>query len=538
MLIQMVDTREHYLGNPNLKRANIAIEWTEEQVQEFLKCKKDPIYFIKKYVQIVNVDEGLVPFELYDFQENIVTTVKDNRFTICKMPRQSGKTTTVAAMILWHVLFSENYNVAILAHKLAQSREILSRIQLAYEHLPKWLQMGVVEWNKGNIELENGSKIMASATSSSAVRGGSFNLIYLDEFAFVPTNMQESFFASVFPTISSGNTSKVLITSTPNGMNLFYKLWVDAEEKRNQYKMIDVHWSDIPGRDEKWRMDMISNTSEDQFRVEFECEFIGSNHTLISAAKLRAMASRTPIAIQDGLRLFENPQEGRSYAMIVDTSRGVGIDYSAFQVIDITDYPYKQVAVYRNNNISPMVYPNVIHTVARNFNNAFVLVEINDIGGQVADILHAEFEYDNIFWTQSKGRAGQQLSAGFGQNGSSKGVRTTHQVKRIGCSNLKDLIETDKLLIQDIDTIIELSQFVLVKDSYQAEEGAHDDMVMCLVLLGWALTQDYFKEVTDSDFRNHIEQMNQQAIEEQMLPLGFINNGIDDPEDEWGTPIL
>jgi Zn-dependent metalloprotease len=236
--------------------------------------------------------------------------------------------------------------------------------------------------------------------------------------------------------------------------------------------------------------------------------------------------------------LFENPEEGRSYAMIVDTSRGVGIDYSAFQVIDITDYPYKQVAVYRNNNISPMVYPNVIHTVARNFNNAFVLVEINDIGGQVADILHAEFEYDNIFWTQSKGRAGQQLSAGFGQNGSSKGVRTTHQVKRIGCSNLKDLIETDKLLIQDIDTIIELSQFVLVKDSYQAEEGAHDDMVMCLVLLGWALTQDYFKEVTDSDFRNHIEQMNQQAIEEQMLPLGFINNGIDDPEDDWGTPIL
>ena len=534
----MVEVREHYLGNPNLKRANIAVEWTPEQVQEFVKCSKDPLYFIKTYVKIVNVDEGLVPFELYDFQENIVTTVKDNRFTICKMPRQSGKTTTVAAMILWHVLFSENYNVAILAHKLAQSREILSRIQLAYEHLPKWLQMGVVEWNKGNIELENGSKIMASATSSSAVRGGSFNLIYLDEFAFVPTNMQESFFASVFPTISSGNTSKVLITSTPNGMNLFYKLWVDAEEKRNQYKMIDVHWSDIPGRDDNWRMDMISNTSEDQFRVEFECEFIGSNHTLISPSKLRSMASRTPLQIQDGLRIFEMPEPDRSYTMVVDTSRGVGIDYSAFQVVDTTDYPYKQVAVYRNNNISPMVYPTVIHRIAKNYNNAYILVEINDIGGQVVDILHSEFEYDNIFWTQNKGRAGQQLSAGFGSGSASRGVRTTAQVKRIGCSNLKDIVESDKLIIQDIDTIVELSQFVLVKDSYQAEEGAHDDMVMCLVLLSWALNQDYFKEVTDSDFRNHIEAMNEAAIDEQMLPLGFINNGIDDPEDEWGTPIL
>jgi hypothetical protein len=528
-------TRTNYLGNPNLKRANVNLEWTPEQIKEFLKCKDDPLYFIKTYVKIVNVDEGLVPFELYNFQEDIVGSVVNNRFTICKMPRQSGKTTTVAAAILWHVLFNENYNVAILAHKQSQSKEILSRIQLAYEHLPRWLQMGVSEWNKGNIELENGSKILASATSSSAVRGGSFNLIYLDEFAFVPSNLQETFFASVFPTISSGQTSKVLITSTPNGMNLFYKLWVDAEEKRNQYNTIDVHWSDVPGRDEQWRIDMISNTSEDQFRVEFECEFVGSTNTLISPTKLRSLAHRKPVHIQDSLRMYETPIPGHSYTIVVDTSRGVGIDASAFQVIDTTQYPYKQVCVYHNNNISPLAYPNVVFNVAKNFNDAYVLVENNDIGAQVADIIHEDLEYGNIFWTSSMGRAGQVLSSGFGDKKNTKGVRTTSNVKRIGCSNLKDLIETDKLILQDLDTIIELSRFVRVNDSFQAEEGAHDDMVMCLVLLGWMVNQDYFKEITDSDFRHHIEKMNEQQLEDQMLPLGFTVNGIDDPDDEWGT---
>lgn len=529
-------TRTNYLGNPNLKRANVAMEWTPDEIKEFIKCKADPLYFIKTYVKIVNIDEGLVNFELYNFQEEIVESVVNNRFTICKMPRQSGKTTTVAAAILWHVLFNENYNVAILAHKQSQSKEILSRIQLAYEHLPRWLQMGVSEWNKGNIELENGSKILASATSSSAVRGGSFNLIYLDEFAFVPSNLQESFFASVFPTISSGNTSKVLITSTPNGMNLFYKLWVDAEEKRNQYNTIDVHWSDVPGRDEKWRIDMISNTSEDQFRVEFECEFVGSTNTLISPTKLRSLAHRQPIAIQDSMRIYERPSDERNYVIVVDTSRGVGIDASAFQVIDCTEYPYKQVAVYHNNNISPMVYPTVIYNIAKNYNNAFVLIESNDIGAQVADILHADMEYENIFWTMSMGRSGQVLSAGFGDRTTTKGVRTTANVKRIGCSNLKDLIEADKLILQDFDTIIELSRFVRINDSFQAEEGAHDDMVMCLVLLGWMVNQDYFKEITNSDFRNHIEKLNEQQLEDQILPLGFTVNGIDDPEfEEWGT---
>jgi len=531
-----MSNREFYMGNPNLKRSGVTLNWTPENIQEFVKCKDDPIYFITEYVKIVHIDRGLVDFELYDFQTEIVKSVVDHRFTICKMPRQSGKTTTIAAMILWHVIFNENYNVAILAHKLGQSKEILSRIQLAYENLPTWMQMGVVNWNKGNIELENGSKILASATSSSAVRGGSYNLIYLDEFAFVPSNLQESFFASVFPTISSGNTSKVLITSTPNGLNLFYKLWVDSENGRNAYNRIDVHWSDIPGRDEQWKADMISNTSEDQFRVEFECEFIGSMNTLINPSKLRMLAEGRAVMVDDSLTLYEYPQKDHTYCITVDTSRGVSIDYSAFQIIDVTKYPYKQVGKYRNNNISPMVYPNIINRVARNFNNALVLVEINDIGGQVVDILHSEFEYDNLLWTTNRGRAGQVLSAGFGDGSISKGVRTTKQVKRIGCSNLKDIIETDKLIIQDLDTIVELSQFVQKGDSYEAEQGTHDDLAMCLVLFAWCINQDYFKEVTDSDLRLELERKKQQELDDQMLPFGFIDDG--HPEEEtWGSLI-
>jgi len=524
------------MGNPNLKRSGVSLNWTPENIQEFVKCKDDPIYFITKYVKIVHIDHGLIGFDLYDFQTEIVQSVVDNRFTICKMPRQSGKTTTIAAMILWHVIFNENYNVAILAHKLSQSKEILGRIQLAYENLPPWMQMGVVNWNKGNIELENGSKILASATSSSAVRGGSYNLIYLDEFAFVPSNLQESFFASVFPTISSGNTSKVLITSTPNGLNLFYKLWVDSENERNSYSRIDVHWSDVPGRDEQWKADMISNTSEDQFRVEFECEFIGSMNTLINPSKLRMLAEGRAVMIDDHLTLYEYPVKDHTYLITVDTSRGVSIDYSAFQIIDVTKYPYKQVGKYKNNNISPMVYPNIINRVARNFNNALTLVEINDIGGQVVDILHNEFEYENILWTRNMGRSGQVLSAGFGEGQISKGVRTTKNVKRIGCSNLKDIIETDKLIIQDLDTIVELSSFVQKGDSYEAEQGTHDDLAMCLVLFAWCINQDYFKEITDSDLRLELERKKQQELDDQMLPFGFIDDG--HPEDEtWGTLI-
>jgi hypothetical protein len=531
----MAETKntKNYLGNPNLKASDVRHEWTQQQLEEYAKCARDPIYFIQNYVKIISLDKGLVPFELYDFQEEMVRTVHSNRFVIAKLPRQSGKSTTVTAYILHYVLFNQSVNVAILANKLSTARELLSRLKLAYEYLPKWLQQGVLEWNKGSIQLENGSKVLASATSSSAVRGGSFNMIFLDEFAYVPQNVAEEFFSSVYPTISSGQETKVFIVSTPHGMNLYYKLWTDATNNRNSYIPIDVHWSDVPGRDEKWKEETIANTSEEQFRTEFDCDFVGSIHTLISPSKLKTLAYVDPVFKNgEGFKVYSKPEEKHIYVMCVDVSRGTGNDYSAFTVVDITTAPYKLVATFRNNTMSPMVFPNAIHVAAKQYNNCHVLVEINDMGGQVADILHGEMEYENLLSSTMRGRKGQVLDGGFGSGTSQFGVRTTEVVKRTGCSILKSLIESDRLQIQDFDVIKELFAFISKKNSFEAEVGYNDDLVMTLVLFGWLSTQPYFKDLSSMDIRKDIYQDTITKLEEEMTPFGFIDDGVDDSTPE------
>lgn len=520
---------KNYLGNPNLKATDVKINWTKEQLEEYARCARDPIHFIQKYVKIVSLDKGLVPFELYDFQEEMVRTIHANRFVIAKLPRQSGKSTTVTAYILHYILFNQSVNVAILANKLSTARELLSRLKLAYEYLPKWLQQGVLEWNKGSIQLENGSKVLASATSSSAVRGGSYNMIFLDEFAYVPQNVAEEFFSSVYPTISSGQETKVLIVSTPHGMNMYYKLWTDASNNRNSYVPIDVHWSDVPGRDEKWKQETIANTSEEQFRTEFECDFVGSVHTLIAPSKLKTLAYVDPVYKNgEGFKVYAKPEEKHVYVLTVDVSRGTGQDYSAFCIIDITTAPYKLVATFKNNTMSPMVFPNAIHVAAKQYNNAHVLVEINDMGGQVADILHGELEYENLLSSTMRGRKGQVLDGGFGSGTSQFGVRTTEVVKRSGCSILKSLVESDRLVIQDFDVIKELFAFVAKKNSFEAEVGYNDDLVMTLVLFGWLSTQPYFKDLSSLDIRKDIYQDTIAKLEEEMTPFGFVDDGIEE----------
>ena len=496
-----------YLGNQNLKAAGKTVEFTKEQVEEYLKCAKDPVHFIKEYVRIVSLDEGLVPFSMYDFQEDMVRKIHDNRFVIAKLPRQTGKSTTVISYLLHYILFTQDVNVAILANKLATARELLHRLKLAYEYLPTWMQQGIVEWNKGSIVLENGSKILASATSSSAVRGGSFNMIFLDEFAFVPQGVAEEFFSSVYPTITSGQSTKVLIISTPKGLNMFYRFWNDAINKRNDYVPIEVHWSAVPGRDEKWKEQTIANTSEEQFRGEFECDFIGSAATLVSSSKLKCLTYNEPLVQNDeGLSIYEKPKEGRVYVTTVDTARGQGKDYSAFIIVDVTEMPYKVVAVYRNNTVSPMLYPTVVHSLCRQYNDAYCLVEINDIGGQVADILHSELEYQNIITVLVKGRKGQIASWGGFGGGAQMGIRTTSVTKRVGCSVLKSLIEEDKIFINDTNIMQELFSFIARRNSYQAEEGHHDDLVMCLVMLGWLTTQSMFNEFIEGSFRKNLDE--------------------------------
>jgi len=524
----MSKTQEIYLGNPNLKKANVPQEFSKDEIAEYLKCAKDPVYFIREYIRIVSLDHGVIPFKMYDFQEDMVQRFHDHRFNIAKLPRQSGKSTIVTAYLLWYVLFNDNVNVAILANKAATAREMLGRLQLSYENLPKWLQQGILGWNKGSLELENGSKILAASTSASAVRGMSFNIIFLDEFAFVPNHIAEQFFSSVYPTISSGQKTKVIIISTPHGMNMFYKLWHDAERKANEYIPTEVHWSQVPGRDEVWKEQTIKNTSEGQFKVEFECEFLGSVDTLISASKLRIMPYEDPILQNRGLAVYENVIEDHNYIITVDVSRGIGGDYSAFCVFDTTTLPYKLVGRYKNNEIKPIVLPNIIVDVAKNYNNAYILCEVNDIGGQVADIIQFDLEYENLLMAAMRGRAGQQLGQGFSGKKTQLGVKMSTAVKQVGCSNLKALIEDDKLMIQDYDTIAELTTFIQKGNSFQAEDGCHDDLAMCLVMFAWMAMQEYFKEMHDNDVRQRIYDDQRDSIEQDMSPFGFVSDGLDD----------
>jgi hypothetical protein len=517
-----------YLGNPNLKKANTQIQFTEEQIIEFLKCKEDPVYFAKNYIKIVSLDHGLVPFEMYPFQEKLVRNFHENRFNICKMPRQTGKSTTCVSYLLHYAVFNDNVNIAILANKASTARDLLGRLQLAYENLPKWMQQGIISWNKGSLELENGSKISSNSTSSSAVRGGSYNVIFLDEFAFIPNHIADDFFASVYPTISSGQSTKVIIVSTPRGMNHFYRMWHDAERGKNEYVPTDVHWSEVPGRDEAWKAQTIANTSEQQFKVEFECEFLGSVNTLINASKLRNLAYDDPIKRNAGLDIYEHPKEENNYLITVDVARGLGNDYSAFVVFDITNFPYRVVAKYRNNEIKPMLFPSIIYEVAKGYNDAWLLVEVNDIGDQVANILHFDLEYDNVLMCAMRGRAGQIVGSGFSGKKSQLGVRMTAAVKKLGCSNLKTLLEDDKLLTVDYDIISELTTFSQKHNSFEAEEGCNDDLAMCLVIFSWLVAQDYFKEMTDNDVRKRIYEEQKNQIEQDMSPFGFISDGLDD----------
>ena len=532
----MSKREEHYLGNPLLKKANQDLEFTKDQVLEIQKCMEDPQYFVENYIKIVSLDKGLVPFKMYNFQKDMLGTFHKNRFTICKLPRQSGKSTIMVSYLLHYALFNENKNIAILANKAATARDLLGRLQLAYENLPKWLQQGVLSWNKGSLELENGSKILAASTSASAVRGSSFNIIFLDEFAFVPATVAEQFFSSVYPTISSGQSTKVIIVSTPMGMNMFYKLWNDATHKRNSYIPIEVHWTEVPGRDEAWRKETIANTSEAQFASEFECEFLGSANTLVNASKLRNLSYKDAIESSGGLKIYERPIKDHTYFITADVARGTKNDASAFICFDVTTVPYKIVAVFKDNEIKPLLFPNKIDKVARAYNHAFVLTEVNDIGQQVADTLHFELEYDNIVMCYMRGRAGQIMGGGFSGTKGQLGVRTTKAVKKIGCSNMKQVIENDKIIVEDFDIINELSTFIVKGNQFEADTGSNDDLVMCIVLMCWAMDQKYFKELTNVNIRANMLKENQTQMENEMAPFGFVDDGINDPEyDEYGS---
>lgn len=520
-----------YMGNSKLKRAGEAVEWTAERVKELVKCKDDEIYFARNYMKIVHVDKGLIPLDLYDYQSEIISKVLHNRNTIVVTARQAGKTTTAVAIILHYILFNEHKTVALLANKGDTAREILARVKLAYEELPKWLQQGVIEWNKGSIELENGCKVLAGATSSSAIRGKSISFLYVDEMAFVEN--WDEFFASVYPTISSGKKTKMLLTSTPNGLNHFYKFFVNAEEGRNGYAHIKVTWDQVPGRDEAWKQSTLASLNNDleQFRVEFECQFLGSSGTLISSDALKSLVFKDPIAESAGIKQFHTPIKGHTYALMADVSHGKGLDYSTFSIIDITTMPYVQVATFRDNYIGPVDFANVIFRMGTLYNNAYVLIELNDIGPQVSDTLYMDLGYEEMLFTENAGRTGKRLSSGFSSRGVDRGLRVTKSTKANGCNIFKMLVEQQQIVINDFSTIQEMATFSKKGASYEAEPGCHDDTVMPLVNFAWLTTQSYFKELCDINTLSRLREKTDEELMNEMIPFGIIDDGSSGLED-------
>lgn len=511
-----------YKNKEGLLRAKIKDKpFTTYQKLEWIKCALDVIYFTRKYVKIISIDDGIIPFDMYDYQEDLINLYKENRFTLSLQARQSGKTTTTAAYILWFALYTPAKMAAILANKADQAQEILERIQLSFELLPMFLQPGIKTYNKRSMIFGNDSKIMTFASSSGSVRGKSIALLYVDEACFIPNDM--AFYESTYPTIASGKESKVILNSTPNGTRgMFYKLWMESIENKNSYVRKIVTWDMVPGRDEAWKRETIANSSEEQFRQEHEVQFRGSSNSLISGNTLERLYCKEPVNQIEDVLVFEEVQEGHSYVAIVDCSEGIGSDYHAITIIDITGDQYKVVATYKNNRLSPLILPNLIYNICNHYNEAIVLIENASSGSQVASDLYYDLEYENTLMTiQEKGK--QVL--GFGANGR-MGVKPSKQVKAIGCSTIKKLIEDDKILLNDQQIIDEFGDFIPKGGSYQAAEGAHDDQVMTLVLFGWLVTQEYFKEMTDVDVRRKLfDDMADRSMSE-MLPFGIIDNGM------------
>jgi len=509
-----------YNGQQNLKASGVQISYTAEQVDEWIKCSKDPIYFIKKYVKVIHVDRGTVPFALHTYQERLILAYHENRKVIALAPRQYGKTICTAAYFLWVILFNSDKNIAILANKAAMAREILSRIQFSYENLPFWIQQGVIEWNKGSIKLDNNSRIFTAATSPNAIRGSSCTHVYCDELAFVPNNIAEEFLTSVFPVLSSGQNTKIFVTSTPKGMNMFYKMWVEAESGRNAFVPIRITWDENPDRNQEWLEDQRKNLGEVKFNQEIMVQFLGSSKTLISGEKMATVPFFEPIFISNCLKMYEKPIKGHSYACTVDTSRGQHLDYSAFVVFDISEVPYKVVATFKDNTIGLSSYPYMIMNTVKQYNDAYCLIEINDAGQEIANVLFYEFEYGNVYFTVK-----ENVTEGQGY----PGVRTTKRVKSVGCSVLKELVEQDQLLLNSFDIIQELNGFEQKGVSYAASDtNINDDLTTCLWLFAWLTSQRIFADITNTDTRALLAEKQEAYILENMTPFGFISDGTEE----------
>ena len=523
----MLNQKNTYLGNPNVKKDGVNEQWTPDLIQEYKKCMVDPVYFVEHYCKVISLDEGIVNFKLYPYQRKMFQQFQENRFNVVLACRQSGKSISACAYLLWYALFNPEKTVAILANKGQTAGEMLSRITLMLENIPFFIQPGSKAVNKRSLEFSNNSRIIASATSGNSIRGMSVNLLYLDEFAFV--ERASEFYTSTYPVVSAGKDTKVIVTSTANGIgNQFHKIWEGAVQGINEFSSFRVDWWDVPGRDDEWKQQTIANTSQLQFDQEFGNTFFGTGDTLVNADTLLGLRAKPPVRTMEGglLKIYEEPIKDHDYVMTVDVSKGRGQDYSTFTLIDISSRPFKQVAVYRNNTISPLLFPNIIYKFAKPYNEAYVVVESNDQGSVVCNGLYHDLEYENVH-VESSVKA------------NAIGIEINRKTKRLGCSAIKDILEEKRLTINDEQTILEISTFEAKGQSYEASEGNHDDLMMNLVLFGYFVSTQYFSDMTDINLKQMMFEQKMQEIENDVVPFGFIDDGeeaivrIENEDDPW-----
>ena len=523
----MLNQKNTYLGNPNVKKDGVNEQWTPDLIQEYKKCMVDPVYFVEHYCKVISLDEGIVNFKLYPYQRKMFQQFQENRFNVVLACRQSGKSISACAYLLWYALFNPEKTVAILANKGQTAGEMLSRITLMLENIPFFIQPGSKAVNKRSLEFSNNSRIIASATSGNSIRGMSVNLLYLDEFAFV--ERASEFYTSTYPVVSAGKDTKVIVTSTANGIgNQFHKIWEGAVQGINEFSSFRVDWWDVPGRDEEWKQQTIANTSQLQFDQEFGNTFFGTGDTLVNADTLLGLRAKPPVRTMEGglLKIYEEPIKDHDYVMTVDVSKGRGQDYSTFTLIDISSRPFKQVAVYRNNTISPLLFPNIIYKFAKPYNEAYVVVESNDQGSVVCNGLYHDLEYENVH-VESSVKA------------NAIGIEINRKTKRLGCSAIKDILEEKRLTINDEQTILEISTFEAKGQSYEASDGNHDDLMMNLVLFGYFVSTQYFSDMTDINLKQMMFEQKMQEIENDVVPFGFIDDGeeaivrIENEDDPW-----
>ncbi len=480
------------------------VNYTKEMVWELQKCASDIVYFAENYFTVLHPIHGkkrLCELEgLYDFQKDMIKNFSENRFSIVLASRQVGKTTCSCIYLLWFALFNTDKTLAILANKQSTAQSIVGDIKIAYEQLPAFMKPGVKKYDALTIEFDNGTTVFSRATSEDALRGESVSLLFLDEFAFVPENVADAFWASNFPTISTGGS--IIIVSTPNGTaGLYYELWKKASnrEKDNRgvlWKSIRIRWDQHPDRDEKWKDEMLESIGKVKFSQEFDCSFTGSTYTLITGDTLEKLNSIDPaFYVEEGYYLWKRPEPNRIYLMGGDVAKGANSDFHVLNIFDVTDFykngKYEQVAIFRRNDISAFDFKDKIIEIGKQWNDAMVIIENNDIGHAVVQNLYFDDGYENTWFNQDKGEYG---------------IRATTKTKPIALSYFKEDIESFKMLIHSEDMVRELSYYEEIRTGiFGARNGReyHDDTVASGYWVSYALRSLYFQDFYEWWLKNH-----------------------------------